>query len=127
VQHASHDTCTALFKSTRPALAIAAPQAQVNITNTNSSKQTGSLLAMTVTGGISSVQICSADETAAAGTQAFPEDAQWQLEITMEDADGLELLTQPPVSIGWLRCSCRNKQRQQLQDCAVHVSAASMQ
>jgi hypothetical protein len=81
-----------------PAFATAAPQAEVIITNSGSFEQTGPLVAIIVTGGISSVQSCSASETAAAGAPAFPEGFQWQLEVQMIDAEGLELLNQPPVS-----------------------------
>jgi hypothetical protein len=110
VQHASYCTCTALFKIGFACFATAAPQAEVIITNSGSFEQTGSLVTVNVTGGISSVQSCSASETAAAGAPEFPEGVQWQQQISMVDAEGLELLSQPPVSFDLLGCSCRNKQ-----------------
>jgi hypothetical protein len=68
------------------------------------------LVSVVVTGGISSVQSCSPSATAAASMPPFPEGVQWQVEIQMLDAEGLELLTRPPVGIGWLAVSWRHNQ-----------------
>lgn len=73
------------------------PQAQINITDSASSQQTGSLVSLTVTGGLNSVHTCSNNKEAAA--TPVPEGLHWQLSIQMVDAEGLELLTQAPVSL----------------------------